>query len=424
MRFVSPVALGLMLALAGVSAAVPSVVIAKEKAPAAPKLKLSPEFTAAAIKVDQAIAKKDVAGAAAALAAAEPLAKVPDEIYYYNNEMLNLSIVSKDAALQGKALEGLLNTGLVPAAQVAQFSAISAQHLLEAKNYDGALARGQAALAVGYNPAEVNAIIAQAYWGKAGTGSVKAEPARTNVANGLAAFKSAIAAMKAAGQPVPSQWYSVALGKADSINAPDAADWAQMAYEADPSGPNLRNVILFFQRATPAMASKENLDLMRLVQISGAMTMKIDFLEYTDMAFKTGIYGEVKAGIEAGRGKGALTAADGADTYAIATQRIAADKASLAASEAHAAKAVGGKEAAATADAYLGYGDYAKAVTLYRTALQKGQVDANEVNTRIGVALARSGDFAGAKDAFGQVSGGTRGQIARYWLLWLSKKAA
>src|SRR3546814_19582267 len=72
------------------------------------------------------------------------------------------------------------------------------------------------------------------------------------------------------------------------------------------------------------------------------------------------------------------------EVYSLASGKIASDKASLAAGERDAAKAANGKIAASIGDAYLGYGDYAKAATLYRLGLQKGSVDANEVNTRLG----------------------------------------
>ena len=62
-----------------------------------------------------------------------------------------------------------------------------------------------------------------------------------------------------------------------------------------------------------------------------------------------------------------------------------------------------------------------------RTAhtLKKGGVDADELNTRLGIALAKSGDVAGARTAFGAVTKpGNRKTIADFWTLYLSSKAA
>jgi Flp pilus assembly protein TadD len=75
-----------------------------------------------------------------------------------------------------------------------------------------------------------------------------------------------------------------------------------------------------------------------------------------------------------------------------------------------------------TGDAYLGYGEWAKAAELYRAALTKSGVDASLTNLRLGIALARSGDKAGATAAFNAVTG-TRADIAKYWLLYLATRA-
>jgi hypothetical protein len=59
---------------------------------------------------------------------------------------------------------------------------------------------------------------------------------------------------------------------------------------------------------------------------------------------------------------------------------------------------------------------------MYRVALSKGGADTNLVNTRLGMSLAMAGDKAGAKTAFGAVTG-PRAELARYWILWLDKRA-
>ena len=106
------------------------------------------------------------------------------------------------------------------------------------------------------------------------------------------------------------------------------------------------------------------------------------------------------------------------------TSKAVADKASLAGLDARARTAADGKAAASTANAYLGYRDYAKAADLYRVALQKGGVDADTVNTRLGIALALSGQKAAAQQALGAVTpSGPRGDIARYWTIWVGQQS-
>ena len=421
MRFVTPVALALALALTGGAVSAPAM--AKEKKAAAPKLNVSPEVIKSLQAEQEAEKKQDFAAAKAALADADSKAKSNDDKYQIGAIKLNLSIASKDSALQGEALAQMLDSGKTPPEQVGQFNAVAAEQALQAKNYDLAIGRAQAAAQAGFKPDQVNVTLAQAYFGKAGTGNASAEPARGLNQQGLAALKAAIDATKAAGGQVPAQWYQIGVGRAASARLPEVTQWATSAYQAAPSGENLRTLIRLFQQANPNISNRENLDVLRLMAASGGLVVAGDFLEYGEMASKTGIYGEVKSAIDAGRAKGVLKGTQGADLYQTATPKIAGDKSTLGSAEADAKKAANGKIAAATADAYLGYGDYAKASAMFELAKQKGGVDNDEINTRLGIAKALGGDTASAKAAFQSVQAGTRKKIADLWLAYLATKA-
>jgi len=424
MRFVTPVALALTLALAGGAVSAPAFAAKKdEKKGGAPKLNVSPDVIKALQAAQQAAGKQDFAAAKAALADADSKAKSNDDKYQIGAVKLNTSIASKDAAMQGEALTQMLDSGLTPPEQVGQFNAIAADQALQMKNYDLAITHARAALQAGYKPDVVNVALAQAYFGKAGTANPSVEPQRGLNQQGLAALKAAADATKAAGGQVPAQWYQIGVSRAANAKLPEVTEWAKSAYQAAPSGENLRTLIRLFQQANPNISNRENLDVMRLMATSGGLVVSQDYLEYAEMASKTGIYGEVKTAIDAGRSKGVLSASQGGDLYQPAVAKIAGDKGSLGSAEADARKAANGKIAAATADAYLGYGDYAKAVAMFELAKQKGGVDADEINTRMGIAKALSGDNASAKAAFQSVQAGSRKQIADLWLAYLGTKA-
>ena len=424
MRFVTPVALALTLALAGGAVSAPAFAAKKdEKKGGAPKLNVSPDVIKALQTAQQAAGKQDFAAAKAALADADSKAKSNDDKYQIGAVKLNTSIASKDAAMQGEALTQMLDSGLTPPEQVGQFNAIAADQALQMKNYDLAITHARAALQAGYKPDVVNVALAQAYFGKAGTANSSVEPQRGLNQQGLAALKAAADTTKAAGGQVPAQWYQIGVSRAANAKLPEVTEWAKMAYQAAPSGENLRTLIRLFQQANPNISNRENLDVMRLMATSGGLVVSQDYLEYAEMASKTGIYGEVKTAIDAGRSKGVLSASQGGDLYQPAVAKITGDKGSLGSAEADARKAANGKIAAATADAYLGYGDYAKAVAMFELAKQKGGVDADEINTRMGIAKALSGDNASAKAAFQSVQAGSRKQIADLWLAYLGTKA-
>nr|WP_254911550.1 hypothetical protein [Sphingomonas sp. CDS-1] len=424
MRFVTPVALALTLALAGGAVSAPAFAAKKEeKKGGAPKLNVSPDVVKALQAAQAAAQKNDFAGAKAALADADSKAKSNDDKYQIGAIKLNTSIASKDAAMQSEALTQMLDSGLTPPEQAGQFNAVAADQALQAKNYVLAITRAKAAAAAGYKAEAVNVTLAQAYFGKAGTANPSVEPQRSLNQQGLAALKAAADATKAAGGQVPAQWYQIGVSRAATAKLPEVTEWAKQAYQANPNGENLRTLVRLFQQANPNISNRENLDVLRLMATSGGLVLAQDYLEYAEMASKTGIYGEVKSAIDAGRSKGVLNASQGGDLYQPAVAKIAGDKSSLGSAEADAKKAANGKIAAATADAYLGYGDYAKAAAMFELAKQKGGVDADEISTRMGIAKALSGDNVSAKAAFQSVQGGSRKQIADLWLAYLATKA-
>ena len=76
-----------------------------------------------------------------------------------------------------------------------------------------------------------------------------------------------------------------------------------------------------------------------------------------------------------------------------------------------------------TADAYYGYGEFAKAAALYKQGVGAAGVDQGTANLRLGVALGRAGDKAGAMAALSVVKGGPREELAKYWMIFLNQPA-
>ena len=136
--------------------------------------------------------------------------------------------------------------------------------------------------------------------------------------------------------------------------------------------------------------------------------------------------GEVLATIDAGMAAGALNASmtPVTEAKALATARVASDKASLAGlyRDAHAANA-NAAAVVGTADDFLGYGDAAKAAELYKIALTRPGVDTGRALTRLGIAQLDSGDTAGALDSFGKVTG-PRQALAQFWTAYANSKTA
>ncbi|HKR16404.1 hypothetical protein [Rhizorhapis sp.] len=424
MRFVSTMALGLMLAASGVAVVGASPAMAAKKEKAA-KQNFSKEFMGPASELQKAITAKDFAGAQAKLAAAEAAAKTPDDVYTFNMLKLQLGLGTSDAKLQRAGIEGMLASGAAPAAEVGKYEFYAADFALKANDPDSAIAHLQKAAAAGYPGSAPHVLLAESYFKKAlatAKGNQFTPEGKASVQAGLPHLKKAIEVEKGEGKPVPAAWYERGFQVAYVAGLPEASEWAMFTVEADPSAKNWRSLLRGYQDTHRTLGKAENLDLMRLMRTTGSLESEFDYSEYAEAAVSSGLPGEAKAVIDEGRSKGKVAPTKLAEIYQIANSRVAGDKASLPSGERDASKAANGKIAASTANAYLGYGEYAKAAALYNIALQKGSVDANEVNTRLGIALAKSGDKAGAKAALEKVTG-PRQDIAKFWLLWLSKQA-
>jgi len=159
--------------------------------------------------------------------------------------------------------------------------------------------------------------------------------------------------------------------------------------------------------------------VLRLLRAANAMQGDADYRELADDVYLR-FPNEALSVLQEGNSKGIvnLTKGDAADVMGIVKGKVAGDKASLPAADKAARAAATGKAALSTADAYVGYGDYAKAIDLYKVALAKGGVDAGTVNLHTGWAQALSGDTAGAKTSFAAVTGSKK-PIADFWLIHL-----
>lgn len=424
MRFVSTMALGLMLAASGVAlvGASPAMAAKKEKAP---KQNFSKEFMGPASELQKAITAKDFAGAQPKLTEAEAAAKTPDDVYTLNLLRLQLGLGLNDPAMQRAAIEGMLASGATPASEVGKYHFYAGDFALKANDVDAGITHLEKAVEAGYPGSAPHVLLAEAHFKKAvagANGNQLTPQGKASVQAGLPHLKKGIEVEKSEGKAVPAGWYERGFQLAYVAGLPQASEWAMYSVEADPNAKNWRSLLRGYQDTHHSLTKSENLDLMRLMRTTGALESEYDYSEYAEAAVSSGLPGEAKSVIDEGRSKGQVAANKLSEVYQLASGRIASDKASLPSGEKDAAKSATGKIASSTADAYLGYGDYAKAAELYKLALQKGSVDANEINTRLGIALAKSGDLAGARAAFQNVGAGARQDIAKFWLLWLDKQ--
>lgn len=415
MKSVSKAALAAVL-LIGVSATAGiAPAAAQKKDEKAPELKLSAEFRKPAAEIQKLLEAKDWAGAKAQLDALDAVAKSEDERFYAANFRLQTAANTNDTASTIAALDALIANPKTPQADRGRFNFFRGDFANKAKKPADALNYFIKARELGYVPngVNMNLLIAQ----------TQLDAGQRDA--GIASIDAAIKAEEAAGRKAPENWYKLVVSKLyTSGEKAGAATWLDRQLAAHPSSETWRSSLLIYleqlQAKGVSLDPDQRLDVLRLMRASKAMGGESDYLSYADVAQRRGLPGEVKAVIDEGRASGKVTKTNASinQLYATATAQEKAEV-PLANEEKRAAGAAKGDVAMQTGDAYLGTRNYSKAIEMYRLALQKGSVDANVVNTRLGIALALSGQKAEAKTVFASVSGSPRGEIAKFWTTWL-----
>lgn len=402
----------LALALAAGAAtltAAPAVAAKKEKAPAGANY--SPKVREAAAAAQAAMKAGDTATATAKIAEARAAAQTDDDRYISSALLFDVARTTKNDQQMAEAIDGMIASNKAPAEQLPQLLKAQGQMAYNARDYRKA--QGAFERVAQLEPTGENYVLLAETKKQAG-----------DVPGALAAAQRAVDVQKAANRPVPEDWYKRARSIAyEAKNLPETTRWSNAYLAAYPSAENWRTTLSLY-RDGAKLDEQQTLDLYRLMRAANALKGERDYFDYANSAFNRGLPGEAAAVIDEGQKANMVPAGSKAlgEVKTLASSKVAADRASLAGSETKARAAANGRPAMLTADAYLGYGDYAKAADLYAVALAKGGVDADTVNTRLGIALARSGQKAAALQAFGKVSAGPRQQIAQYWTMWLNQQ--
>ncbi|TFI60306.1 hypothetical protein E2493_00935 [Sphingomonas parva] len=407
MASTSRLALGTLLALG--TASIVATAPASAKSYSGPVLSKSERAALSALET--ALNARNYPAANAALAPAQAAAQSADARFYLAGLQLRLGRETANTALQASAIDALVASGRVPAAE--QGALYATQGALA--TFAGKRDRAEAALTRAYElspTAETALALAQ----------LKLD--RRKNAEALPLIDRAISLRKAAGQPVPESWYRRGVNVATIANAtPEVLKFSRELVAAYPSEKNWRDTILLYRDfAKPDQAA--TLDAERLLRLSRALAGERDYLEAAQAFESANLSGEAQSVFQEGVAAKMVDPAKASFKEAIATstKRAGAAKAKLAGLRTAAASAATGTAALTAGDQHLSFGDYAAAAELYRAALTKSGVDTATANTRLGIALALAGRRAEADAAFRAVTG-PRADLASLWLVWLGQRA-
>jgi tetratricopeptide (TPR) repeat protein len=409
MKFGSLAALGLVLAVGGVSATATEA-FAKDKAPKAAKPQPISKGLIPSVQVAQkAIIAKQYPEALAAIAAGEANAVTPYDKYVVASLRLNIATEQKDRPAQISSVYAIIASGGMPAADVGKLNYYAGQFSFEDKKYADALRYFAVADQANYPDKSYLITVADANF-KLG-----------NFAAGSTALEKAIVAETAAGRKPAENWYAFAITQANKAKLPaESARWTASYIKAYPT-PVVWNKALATYRDTGKLDPQIQLDVFRLMHDAKGLSGAQDYYDYAAVATERGLPGEAKTIIIEGYDSGAVsrTIPQIKERLVDAEAKIGPDRAALPGLETKSAASADGKLASSTGNAFLAYGENAKALSFYDMALKKGgTIDVNAVNLRRGIALSRLGRKPEARTAF-QTVGGPQKDLAGFWLIFL-----
>ncbi|MEY2925965.1 MAG: hypothetical protein RL367_442 [Pseudomonadota bacterium] len=405
--------LGLALVMGTAVGLVPvTPVLAKDKAPKPEKeepSKFSPAFSKLVGALQTAVNDKKTDAAKAQLALCEAAASTPDDKFYLGQFRQLLGGQLQIKAMQVTGLKEMLASGstkLKPET-AASFKRYLGIWAYQDKDYPGALALLSEAAAGGVKDGDLYIFLADAQY------RAKQYPAS------FASASKAVAQGDGKGGKADESWYTMTRQHAFQAGlVPETADWSRQLARAYPNSANLHDMAAFYiNSARPG--DRDRLDTFRLMREMKVMGLASEYTELADLLLRLRYPGEAKAVLEEGYAAKIINPASqqGKDLTATANSQVPADMKSLPGSEATAKSKPTGSVAMNVGDAFLGYGDNAKALTYYKLAQAKGGVDLNELNTHVGIALLRSGLKAEAIQAFSAVGGG-RAELGKFWATW------
>lgn len=382
-------------------------------APAEPATQTyQPKISSGAMKaiaaLQKAVVAKDQAAFAAALPEAEAKAKTKDDKYAVARLKLQEATERQDLVTVRKAVEEIIATGAIPASDMIPLYVNIGKVVHDQKNFAESSSIFERILQLDPNNRDILLLQAESLV-KQGRGP-----------EGLALADRAVAAEKAATGKASEGLLRFVFALAHNNKLPGVTERSLALVAAYPTPTNWRDTLRIYQSGS-GLENSQLIDVMRLAYATGALVSESDYYRLANTALLKGYPGEAKAVLESGFAKNAISPTSTAlkPVYDSAVAKSQGDRASLAGAAKTALAGQTAKQAVSVADAYYGYGDYAEAVALYRAALTKTGAEKDLINLHLGMALAQSGDKAGAKAALEAVTGAYL-PTAKFWLAHVS----
>ena len=324
--------------------------------------------------------------------------KTPYDQHLINDMLAFAYIRTNNYADAAKAMEAEIEDGFTPAAEQQQkIRALAALHY-QLKNYDKAIEFGQRALKGGFGEEETKKIVGQAYYLKGDwKDTLKFEEGLVD------------AAIKA-GQNPSSESLQLVLSACVKMEDTACQTKALEKLVAYYPKPEYWSNLLFGLMKETASSDSNTLQTFRLMSEVDVLKSSDDFIELAQLAMDAGSPGEAQRALQRGFDKNVFADQRTKDKAQRlldkAKLKAAADLPTLDKSAVDADASPTGIKNAAMGLAYLGYGQYDKAVDQYTRAVTKGGLhNPSETQLMLGIAALKASHKDDAVKAFKAVKG-------------------
>jgi len=233
------------------------------------KIKLSGKAQKAIVDLQNAVNKADYASLPQKLAAAKAVASTADDKYAIGQLQLKAALAQKDDAAMASAIDTIATSGFIDAATGSKLYASLGTTLYNAKQFAPAADAFQKAATLDPNNVEVYSLLGEAKFAQ----GQKAEAASD--------FQRALQLQTASGQKPNADLIKRAVSVAYEARSPLAIQLGREWIAAYPSPESWRNAIAIYRNMNHPDV-EGTLDLLRLMQATGALTTAGDYALFAE----------------------------------------------------------------------------------------------------------------------------------------------
>jgi tetratricopeptide (TPR) repeat protein len=369
------------------------------------------------VAVKQLMAEKKYADVQARITQADAFPnKTPYETYVLDRMKVALGSATGNDAMVMTALEAVIASGRLPAADQAEFTLGLGNYNYNAKNYAKAIELFKRYQKESPTPQKVRPALVRAYYLSDDFAAAKtelvpliaeAEKAGPAPLEDLRLLASASAKLKDNATYLATMEKLVALYPSDDF-------WSDLLHR---------------MQAKPGYSPTHDIDVLRLAAVSLKTMAPEEYVELAELDLAAGFPTEAKQVMDAGYAAGVLgTGANAAKHKALrerANKGAADDAKNIASGEAGATKAKDGAGLVNLGYAYVSMDQFDKGIALMEQGITKGIAKRpDDYKMRLGIAYAKAGRKAEAVKTFASIKGDDgAADLARYWTLWVNRPA-